>query len=33
MIHQTSEDDDRFYFKHGCDSIVRICDEEFENKT
>ena len=32
MIQQTSTDDDRFYFKHGCDSIVRIFEEEFENK-
>jgi formate dehydrogenase major subunit len=32
MILQTIADDDRFYFKHGCDSVVRIFDEEFESK-
>jgi formate dehydrogenase major subunit len=29
---QTKADDDSFNFHHGCDAVVRIFDEEFENK-
>jgi formate dehydrogenase major subunit len=32
LIQQTQAIDDHFYFNFGCDAVVRIFDEEFENK-
>jgi formate dehydrogenase major subunit len=30
-LQYTQEDDDPLWFEHGCDAVVRLFDEEFEN--
>jgi formate dehydrogenase major subunit len=32
MVRQTLADEDHQYFNYGCDSVVRIFDEEFDHK-
>ena len=32
LMQRTTAKDDCFYFNYGCDSVVRIFDEEFKNK-
>ena len=32
IMHQTDSDKECLFFKYGCDAVVRIFEEEFENK-